>query len=398
MLKKLKEAREKRPSSLWAGRLYKGTRKQDMNGRKVQGKDLDELFRFEPFSDQARKTMSRLPEAKEDRNGDILLSYLNIFAGYADLDKCFHTHNAIWDASGLARTCDGEIITTEREAYNDIFNHPRTRMAECSKPCKIADQPLGTICPDECKQEGKLIFYVPELIASGISLPIEMTVHAWSDLFSIQECLENILTEYGDIRTSPFPCGSFGNLIPLVLRRNLTKIKRPVIDKNSKLRTGKKTDGKAWAIAISVNPVWRQAYIRWQNAIAIEKQIGSGTGESHRLFLEAVTLDVETVDNRSLPPSPTPKQETVDDDSKDLMIEIAIERGLKVETAEAIANKVTSPDQFQRLCDQALAIQSAIEKGCDATTARSVMKSVDYDIMAFNRWVASVTISPNEGF
>lgn len=388
MLKKLREAREKKASSLWAGHLYKGTRKQSRDGRKIQGEDLKELLRFEPFSDQARKAMLKVPDAKEDKNGDVLLKHLNIFAGYSDPNKCFNTQNALWDSTGLVRTCDGDTITSEREIYKDVFNHTRSRMVDCIKPCPIADQPLGASCPDECKQEGRLIFYVPELIAGGISLPVEMTVHAWSDLFSIEECLENILVEYGDIRTSPFPCGSFGNLIPLVLRRNLVKVKRPVVE--NKLRTGKKVDGKAWAIAISVNPIWHQAYIRWQQSIAIEKQIGTGTGESHRLYLEAVTLEVEPESEKPLlPPSLTLKQEPIDNDVKDLM-EIAIKRGLKAETAVAIANKVTSPDQFKKLCDQALSIQLSIEKGCDANTARSVMKSVNGDITAFNQWVDSI--------
>jgi hypothetical protein len=231
MLEKLKS---QKTSSQWAGKLYKGTRKQ--SGK--FGSDLDEYFRFEPFCDVARIALSKIEGARKDNNGDVLVPCLDVFLASNTLSTTFKVNMKVWDGTGLAQTCDATNITANREEYKDSLG-TRTRMVTCNRSCAIASQPLGSLCPNKCKQEGELMFYVPQLINAGVELPILLTVHAWSDLFSLLQCLEAIEGQYGSIKSSPFPCGTFGNIIPLILRRNKTKIRRPQIINSQ--RTGKKS-------------------------------------------------------------------------------------------------------------------------------------------------------------
>ncbi len=390
MLDKLRKARESKTSSLWAGKLYKGSRKP---GKNAVGKDLGQLFRFEPFSSAARSAMLKVEGAKEDDNGDVLLLYLDIFAASEEINKTFNAECRLWDATGLVFVCDGTSIASKRESYTDEFGHQRTRMIPCGDPCPIADEPLGAQCPLKGKQEAELLFYVPQLIAEGIALPVQMTLHAWSDLFSVSECLDTIHATYGAIKSSPFPCGSFGNIIPLVLRRNLAKIKRPVIENDK--RTGKKADGKAWAIAISVNPVWHHAYVRWQQSIAVRGQLGGSSAEAARLYLEAVTLESPPIPSlppatRTEKPALTPSEPDRPDDWKEAAIDAAIGRGLKPETARILAGQVKTPEGFNAAVDRCLAIQRAIDNGIDPDTAKAMMRECNNDVVEFSDRVEAI--------
>jgi hypothetical protein len=360
MLEKLKSQKS---SSQWAGKLYKGTRKQ--NGK--FGSDLDEYFRFEPFSNVARIALSKIEGAKKDNNDDVLIPYLDVFLASDRLDSTFKVSMKIWDGTGLAQTCDGTTITHKREEYKDSLGC-RTRIMTCHRPCAIASQPLGSLCPNKCKQEGELMFYVPQLINAGVELPVLLTVHAWSDLFSLLQCLEAIEGQYGSIKSSPFPCGTFGNIIPLILRRNKTKIRRPQITNSQ--RTGKKSLGEAWAATLSVNPMWRQAYLAWQQAVNV-RALGYQPSAS---LLELTGVVHVNESPLMLPPS---LPQTINErplNWQPKAIQWAILEGLKPETVDAIASRSNSYDEFVGLVDKAIAIAWAIKQGIDEATAKAMLK------------------------
>lgn len=409
----LEKLRQQKTSTQWAGKLYKGTRKlakKTKDGRDYEGygSDLNDYFRFEPYSNAARIALSKIEGAKKDDNGDVLIPYLDIFLAYETIATTFKVNMKVWDSTGLAQTCDGTTITTIREEYKDSLG-TRTKMVECKKPCAIADSPLGSLCPNNCKQEGELMFYSPQLINAGVELPVLLTVHAWSDLFSVLECLETIEEQYGSIKSSPFPCGSFGNLIPLILRRNKTKIRRPVV--SNQQRTGKKTSDETWATTLSVNPMWRQAYLAWQQAmnvrslgyqpsanllqltgvVYVEDAASAAAvptdiliGGTSSASVSSLMLPNEADDRINIPAS-------IDDSDKPMnwrpkAIEWAILEGLKRETVEAIASRSTTYDEFVGMATRASAIAWAIDKGIEEATAKAMLKGAT-SVFAFKQEV-----------
>jgi hypothetical protein len=386
---KLNQSLEQKSSSLWAGCLYKGERREKFISKKdgkeklKAGKDINEKLRFEPYSNHARLAMlAAYPDAKKDHNGDILLDEIDIFAAFDSVDETFKVQHQRWDSTGLAATCDGNKIVQTRELYTDDFKHKRTRMIPCGKPCPIANKPLGAICPNECKQEAELVFYIPQLVDAGVGLPVKMTLHAWSDLESVSDCLAAISKELDQIRTenginpdsniklSPFLCGSPGNVILLKLNRNKDKIRRPIMENG--LRTGKKTEGEVWAISISFHPAYLAVLRQWQNAIAFSKitlpYAPTGLLEQVRLTpiaaLPAAQTEIQIIDAETI----------TTDNWKTNCLSWALKQGLKHETILAIIERSKSKAEFMAFCDKALAIKWAKDSGIDEPTAKKLLK------------------------
>lgn len=405
---KLNKSIEQKSSSLWAGCLYKGERRQVIqkvddygNKKKITqlGKDIKEELRFEPYSNHARlATLAAYPDAKKDKNGDIILEEVDIFAAFSSVEETFKIRYQKWDATGLAASCDGNKIIQVRELYQDSFKHTRTRMISCDKPCPIVDEPLGVACPNGCNKEGELLFYIPQLVESGIGLPVKMTLHAWSDLIGVSECLNAIAAELdsiklenginpdGNIKLSPFICGTPGNMIWLKLNRNKTKIRRPIIDDKTKLRTGKKTEGEAWAVSISFHPAYLFVLRQWQNAIALSKislpYAPTGLLEQFKLtpLADGDYKPVLQADG-SAPPLPAvqpPILEAIDvtppSDWKIKAMNWGLTQGLKPETLSAIADKSRTESDFKSLCEKALIIKWAKDAGVDEAAAKKLLK------------------------
>lgn len=384
-------------SVYYAGVLHKGTRK--INGQ--FGKDLNELFRFEPFSDLARKALlAAYPTAQLDKNEDVLLPYLDVFAVSGEVDKTFETWMKGWDASSLKRVCDRKTIVSELAEYTDRYGQPRSRQEPCNKPCPMANDPVGVECELGCTQQGELKFYLylPQLLEQGIDLqmPVRMTLTGYSDLQGVYDSLLAIQEEYGSIKRSPFPCNTLGSVIPLVLRRTKVKIKRPVLDKASSYevagqkkmgRSAKKADGVTWSVLIEVNPLFRSAFNAWNNAQFV---LGQGFKPTQALLSQTGVIDIDSVTPALLPaaiakPSsediatqsdPIVRQFQDEEDWVESGIEYGLSQGLTRDVVEAIAAGSSNKKHFFARLKDAL-FSEAVDRGLSLNDAIALWESRD---------------------
>jgi hypothetical protein len=395
--------------SKYALKAFKGKVREDKTTRdgkayKSYGEDLDRYFRLVPSSEIIRRVILRsYPSATVDENGHILIETFMIYLYYGDRHKSFDGGMFLRKGTDIIHKCDRETIFAERVEGTDLYGQPIFHEVPRDKPCPLRDQEsFGTPCPKGCKQEGNLIFTLPEIRNAGDYRPCILTTHSWDDIFGIDNALEHFSEEFGHegaVNGSEFGHPKYGTNIPYLIYRGETPTTRPVFSKTEKItvagkqlpkRTGKRSEDTNWAVFLSPSPDWVRARDAWK-AIYHTRELG-GT-PSRALLQQAIGgeeyIDVEAVESpaktfgfaRVLSPSP---------DWKEAAIAEAMASGIKPETARALADRSESPEQFEKAVENSLAIIEAIDAGMDVNRAKALFKECGGDIARFNARVRSL--------
>lgn len=247
--------------------IFKGARKVSTRDRRKAGESLGEKYRIVCSNPRLLKIL-RSTYGEPDANGDILTNTLNVIFPFDEADRTFNTSMVAYSHSGLDVVCDRHTITQESVQVKDGEGNIFRPIKPCSKPCPIADQPMGFQCPKGCKPTGVLYFYLKELLEIDLMTPCKMTVHSYNDITYISSRLEALKEEVGSITNSPFPCFRTRHKVPFTLTRSQITIKRPVVgSKEEKYRrTGKNANGTAWAVEINPDHEFMNLLQAWRMA------------------------------------------------------------------------------------------------------------------------------------
>ena len=115
---------------------------------------------------------------------------VNVYLPYATLEDNFSTWKEAWAAGGLQHRCDGETCVIHR------------------KGAGYSTEPVP--CPGGCKEVGRLIVVIPELVQAGHIGTVTMETHGNHDLRAVAGVLLAIEAEmersgrHPDLRGIPF--------------------------------------------------------------------------------------------------------------------------------------------------------------------------------------------------
>lgn len=280
---------------------FKGGRKQVNRF----GKDLNQQLRLTTANNVASLVLKQSNSyGVPDVNGDFVADQINIYLPYDEIDKTFVTSMKSYEASGLKIVCDRHTISKKCVMTEDSKGNKYRPIVDTADPCPMRGCEIYEQCPEGCQKEGKLYFYVRELLDKSMMIAGCLTTHSYEDLVNIPEQLERIKLEFGSLTSSPsFPLAShWSNKIPFILTRTEIKIKRPVVANS--LRTGKKADGTTWALSIQIDPQYMEMLRKWQRIQEMESRhipISAATYAGLLSGDSSTVIDVEVI-------SETPKQ------------------------------------------------------------------------------------------
>jgi hypothetical protein len=280
---------------------FKGGRKQVNRF----GKDLNQQLRLTTANNVASLVLKQSNSyGVPDVNGDFVTEQINIYLPYDEIDKTFVTSMKSYEASGLKIVCDRHTISKKCVITQDDKGNKYRPIVDVADPCPMRGCEIYEQCPEGCQKEGKLYFYVRELLDKSMMIAGCLTTHSYEDLVNIPEQLERIKLEFGSLTSSPnFPLAShWSNKIPFILTRTEIKIKRPVLANS--LRTGKKADGTTWALSIQIDPQYMEMLRKWQRIQEMESRhipISAATYAGLLSGDSSTVIDVEVI-------SETPKQ------------------------------------------------------------------------------------------
>lgn len=280
---------------------FKGGRKQVNRF----GKDLNQQLRLTTANNIASLVLKQSNSyGVPDVNGDFVTDQINIYLPYSEIDKTFVTSMKSYEASGLKIVCDRHTISKKCVMTEDSKGNKYRPIVDVADPCPMRGCEIFEQCPEGCQKEGKLYFYVRELLDKSMMIAGCLTTHSYEDLVNIPEQLERIKLEFGSLTSSPnFPLAShWSNKIPFILTRTEIKIKRPVVANS--LRTGKKADGTTWALSIQIDPQYMEMLRKWQRIQEMESRhipISAATYAGLLSGDSSTVIDVEVI-------SETPKQ------------------------------------------------------------------------------------------
>lgn len=287
--------------------VFKGARKSDRGA----GKSLDERYRIVTNNQRLKKLLSSLYGAP-DANGDILTDTINVVFPFDEPERTFETAMKAYSGSGLQVVCDRSIISQEAVEERDRRGNIFMPVKPCNKPCPVAGQPMGFKCSKGCSPTGMLYFYIRELFECSLMSPCKMTLRAYSDITYISSRLEALQSEIGSITNSPFPCFRTRHKVPFTLTRSEIEIKRPVVSskQDGYKRTGKKADGKTWAVEINPDPDYMNLLQAWKLAeemkareISLPSTAIAGLLGGNAEAIECIDVDVIPPQSHTLMPS-----------------------------------------------------------------------------------------------
>jgi hypothetical protein len=274
-----------------------------------------------------------------------------IFLAYSKPDHTFPNFNKAYSLSGLEIVCDGRNIlkhcikvTTQKGDYRKVVE--AREEIPCAKFAQDGEE--FPECPKSCKGMGTLYFYLQEMQAiEPYQLASLTTVHS-GEVFSIAKQLLNYYREFGSLSLSPFPWPETFGKIPFTLKRLSGKRKAPNFDKNSKKRTGTTNETPDWPITLTVEPLWYQRFLLWQQYVqAKERGVQLPQAVLHQLgFGDGSLLKSADAGVRALTPVPDEDQSL----KRELMRELGKrlkETGKESEWAREMAFRrygVTSPE------------------------------------------------------
>lgn len=306
-------------------KVFKGDRKPT-NGYGF-GKDLNEKLRITTSSSVATTILKQSKKyGQPDGNGDFFTDSINVYFPFDEVERTFSTNMKAYSASGLEVVCDRHTISKKCVPTKDAKGNVYRPIVDVSEKCPMRESGMGEACPNSCVKEGKLYFYIQELMAVDAMMPVCLTAHSYEDLTYITDALNQFKEIIGSITDSPFPAYQYRHKIPFVLSRTEVKIKRPVMAE--KLRTGKKSDSTTWALALQVNPDWMELHRKWQQVREMEARnmlISQATVRGLLSGNSATVIDVEYSEQRAISPAreaiaPSPEPQSLQN-RRDRMLE-----------------------------------------------------------------------------
>lgn len=301
--------------------VFKGARKVNIQNRKKAGESLGDKYRIVCTNPRLLKIL-KAAYGKPDQNGDILTDTLNVIFPFDEGDRTFNTSMVAYSHSGLDVVCDRHTITQESVQVKDGKGNIFRPIKPCSKPCPVADQPMGFECPKGCKPTGVLYFYLRELLEVDLMVPCKLTVNSYNDITYLSSRLEALKEEIGSITNSPFPCFRTRHKVPFTLTRSQITIKRPVVGTKEEgyKRTGKNANGTTWAV--EVNPdhefmillqAWRMAEEMRNRQIQLPQRAITGLLGGDPAAVSYIDVDIVPTQEQpspiSLMPSPINTEE-----------------------------------------------------------------------------------------
>jgi hypothetical protein len=296
-------------------KVFKGSKKTSKRKGDKEvyyfGSDLGKLLRIST-EDPIAANFIRKYYGNNPHQGDFLVEAINIYLAFDEPDRTFATIMRAFDASGLKQECNRQTINQKVVSRQDGKGNKYRQLQECNEQCPVFGKSMAEKCPHECQKEGTLYFYIREMLDANIMIPCALTTHSFEDLVGITGYLTQIYQKFGALGRSPFFCQKFKHKIPFILYRSQVSIKRPVIDKDTSLRTEKKAEGKTWALTLQIHPDFLDLYDKWQAiegmkqmqvAIAPRTVAGLLAGDS------AIEVEAEVVPGiRYLSPQPDHEQ------------------------------------------------------------------------------------------
>lgn len=175
------------PRVVEIGRLHKGRKRVNQQGKEIFGEDLD-YFRFEP-SVRLQSFQSITP-GFESLDHELARRYtelgekprtLRIRFAYPTPEENFSCANEVWKSikgtDRCVRRCDGASCTLHMTERGTLSKQPI--------PCSAA--PEQNKCPAGCVPTGRLRFFLPDLNYSGL---LVLTTHSVYDIGEIRGNLE----------------------------------------------------------------------------------------------------------------------------------------------------------------------------------------------------------------
>lgn len=287
--------------------VFKGKRK----GNSI-GTDLGQYLRIATNNRMAQLMLKQSGSyGTPDENGDFITDRLNIYLAYDDPEKTFQTNMKAYDASGLKVVCDRHTICKKRVETSDTKGNIFRPIKDVSEQCPLRNSDsLAEKCPNDCNKEGNFYFYIKELLDKDMMLPCVLTTHSFQDLTYLTDTLFMWKETIGSIELSPFPAMQYRHHIPFVLTRTEVKIKRPVV--SGGLRTGKKADGKHFALSLQVDPIFMELHRKWRMMQELESRnmvVSSATVMGLLSGNAETIIDVESVVIEQPKQLPPPKKD-----------------------------------------------------------------------------------------
>ncbi|MEG3878971.1 hypothetical protein QT972_16575 [Microcoleus sp. herbarium7] len=335
-------------------KVYKG----DVKGGNTPGKNLKTKLRIHIethwLRDQVQATIDELREE------------IPIYLAHSHPDQTFPNYNKEFSLSGLETVCDGINILQRSVAIEGTKGLYRKLIdVQDALPCAKGDSPE---CPKGCKGTGTLYFYLQELQQT---MPHQMasltTVHS-TEVPTIAKLLLNYWREFGSLTASPFPSPSTYGRIPFVLRRLEGKGKKPTFDGN-KMRTGKFRDDPDWPVTLTVDPIWYERFLLYQQWLEAKKhnlqlpsQVLQQLGFGEQVVLKSAEATPQLAAAKSGEEEvrlylfkKLGEKLKADDRSKEWAKEVAFKRygvtgarDLTIEQLEAFLNFLSIPDQVEQ--------------------------------------------------
>lgn len=257
-------------------KVAKGDAQQTVNGDRVRkrfGADLEDRLRVTSDDPAIAKIL-------KDSGYDNIVEKVNIYFPYDLPEENCPVTFLKFNSMGVAlHKCNGAKVYekhgTIKDSKNNVFNRP----VACDEPCRNPEK--FSKCPAECTRNGNLKFFIRELFDAGLRSTIaRMSLHSFTDLEEEGGLLSQLKTYYQQFGSlagfnSPSPYLSFqtNGYIPFVLTRVKVPRRKPVVDRESKLRTGASTMSYTWAVNLAPDPEWLQAYELLQK-VAIARNSG----------------------------------------------------------------------------------------------------------------------------
>ena len=269
------------------------------------GKDLNQKLRITTSNRIALTALKQSGKyGQPNADGDFLTDSINVYFPFDEVERTFSTNMKAYSASGLEIVCDRHTITKQCVPTKDDKGNVFRPIVDVSKECPMRGRGIGEQCTNNCVKEGKLYFYIQELMAVDMMFPVCLTTHSYEDLTYLTDTLNQFKQMIGSITDSPFPAYQYRHKIPFVLSRSEVKIKRPVVA--DKLRTGKKSDSTTWALTLQVNAEWMKLHRKWQQVREMEARnmlISQATVRGLLAGDSSTVIDVEYGEQQAIAPA-----------------------------------------------------------------------------------------------
>jgi hypothetical protein len=306
-------------------RCYKGDRKTGSGDNTRPGADLKQFIRISTTSGSAIAILNDVYNSRRP-NGDYIVEEIRLYIAMDEVDLTFEAQMKAFDATGVQLVCDRRRISKRAKEIN-TYKGKRRVLVDCDEPCPLADSPNDWDCPNKCKPDGILHFYIREVLDSGLMTHAQFEIKSYQDVKQLTNQLRRIKKQLGSLTQSPYPCFWTRHKIPFILSRISRTRKRPATElkpqiqgsssnKKEYVTTGKKSDAEFWDLDIQVDPAWMEWYERQKmvqelrvRGLSPRKEVVAGLMAGKSIDIEAIAASIIEVPALSPVPEPAPEPE-----------------------------------------------------------------------------------------